>query len=429
MGYLLVVLAIVLVPDVVAQNQSHVSSTTLACPTAVNQVNNRVDQLFSGLLVLSKRVYEMENRFNGLKLMLRNRIDELERACARATVADGLPVSLIINKTTSFSVLVRDCRGYDHSTGGDNVTATLTCVDYPSLVSSQPTVVDNGDGSYQVSLSPECSGNSLVSVSINGKTIKDMPVTVAVIPPYNSLRLKRTITGGVSGSHGIDFAENGDAFIGGWGDNHIHHYDNNGNKINSWRTPGINPHSILVLGNNLIMSLCVPPKVYNYTLSGVLVGSVFTDGCYIDLKLGPDGRLYGSDWGRGRISVFNMKEGSLFHQFTAPQPRGIGFDQNGNLHVTNVHSTLIKVFTPSGVLVTSYVASSFNNNGMFIDKAGNRLFAPDGTQAKVIIKDKDNNLLNKLGLTVQGFTPKNVAVAPNGDVWITADTKIFIYSQ
>ena len=93
--------------------------------------------------------------------------------------------------------VVRDCCGYDLTTGGDNVTATLTCVDYPSLVSPQPTVVDNGDGSYQVSLSPECSGNNLVSVKINGKTIKDMPVTVAVIPPYTSLRLKRRIVGRV----------------------------------------------------------------------------------------------------------------------------------------------------------------------------------------------------------------------------------------
>ena len=70
-----------------------------------------------------------------------------------------------------------------------------------SLVSPQPTVVDNGDGSYQVSLSPECSGNNLVSVSISGKTIKNMPVTVAVIPPYTSLRLKKSITNGVLRNH------------------------------------------------------------------------------------------------------------------------------------------------------------------------------------------------------------------------------------
>ena len=44
MDYLLVVLAVALVP-VVTQNQSHVpSSTSSSCPVAVNQVSSQVDQ-------------------------------------------------------------------------------------------------------------------------------------------------------------------------------------------------------------------------------------------------------------------------------------------------------------------------------------------------------------------------------------------------
>ena len=262
MDYLLVVLAIALVP-VVAQNQSHVpSSTSSSCPAAVHQVSSRVNQLISGLLVLNKRVYEMETRFNRFELnllVLKNTLNKQEsnkRVCARATVAEGLPLSLIINKTTSFSVLVRDCGGYDLSTGGDNVTVTLTCVDYPSLVSPQPRVVDNGDGSYQVSLSPECSGNNLVSVSINGKTIKDMPVTVAVISPYTSLRLKRTITG-VAHPFDLDFTENGDVFVGGHLDHHVHHFDRTGKKVNSWRIPGNHIHGLVVHGNNIYVSQAI----------------------------------------------------------------------------------------------------------------------------------------------------------------------------
>ena len=69
MGYLLVVLAVVLVP-VVAQKQSHVPSTSSSCPSVVNQVSSRVDQLISGLLVLNKRVYEMVSKFNRFELNL-----------------------------------------------------------------------------------------------------------------------------------------------------------------------------------------------------------------------------------------------------------------------------------------------------------------------------------------------------------------------
>ena len=423
MGYLLVVLAVVLVPVVA---QSHVSSNSSSCPVAVNLLSSRVDQLINGLLVLNNRV----NRFELNQLVLRNRIDKLEnnkRACARATVADGLPLSLIINKTASFSVLVRDCGGYDLSTGGDNVTATLTCVDYPSLVSPQPTVVDNGDGSYQVSLSPECSGNNLVSVSINRKTIKDMPATVAVIPPYNSLRLKRTITG-VLDPFDLDFAENGDVFVGGWIDHHVHHFDRSGRKLNSWRLPGNHVHGLLVYGNNVIVSQHDPPKVYNYTLSGVLVGSVFIDGSYVDLVIGPDGRVYGSDSGRGLISIFSMIDGSLFHQITGiPSARGIGFDQDGYLQFKyNTPQNIIRVYTPSGVLVRSYTPpSAVGVEGIFIDRAGNRLIS-DRTSSTLIITDKNNNLINKL----TGLDTCNAIITPNGDVWVTqaSHNKVVIYS-
>ena len=401
-------LAVVLVP-VLGQNHDLVTQTNCsAFPRAFNQLSKRVDQL---------------------QVTINTYLTQ-ERACARASVAEGLPSSLIINKTTSFTVLVRDCGGYDLTTGGDNVTATLTCVDYPSLVSPQPTVVDNGDGSYQVSLSPECSGNNLVSVNINGKTIKDMPVTIAVIPPYTSLRLKHTITSSVQGPYAIAFLENGEVYVGGHRDNHVHHFRRNRTKLNSWRAPGREVHSIVIVDNYLYMSQCIPPKVYKYTLTGVLLGPVLVDGCYIHLLIGPDGRLYGSSY-TGEIRIIRMTDGSLFHNFTTADPSGIAFDDNGNLHVAKKLESLIKVFTPSGVLVRTYTPPSTQNvGGILIDKAGNKLFASHGgSDPKVIITDKNNNLINKLGM--QGFQPDNVAIAPNGDVWIMGGTndKILIYSQ
>ena len=213
-------------------------------------------------------------------------------------------------------------------------------------------------------------------------------------------------------------------FVGGWGDHHVHHFDRNGRKLNSWRIPGNNVHGLLVYGNNVIVSQHDPPKVYNYTLSGVLVGSVlFTDGNYADLALGPDGRVYGSDSIRGRISIFNKVDGSLFHQFAISQPRGIGFDQDGNLHFGswNGSQNIVRVYTPSGVLVRSYTPpSAVQVDGIFIDRAGNRLISDRGS-SKLIITDKNNNLINKLAGTA------NAVITPNGDVWVTLP-ELYIYS-
>lgn len=49
--------------------------------------------------------------------------------------------------------------------------------------------------------------------------------------------------------NGIDFAENGDVFSADWGEH------------------------LVVHGNSLYVSLCSPHRLYNYTLSGILVGS------------------------------------------------------------------------------------------------------------------------------------------------------------
>ena len=102
-------------------------------------------------------------------------------------------------------------------------------------------------------------------------------------------------------------------------------------------------------GNNVIVSQHNPPKVYNYTLSGVLVGSVFTDGSYIDLVVGPDKRLYATDGIRELIGIFSMVDRSLFYQITGtPQPRGIGLAtftlDHMLIHKTSLGCTLLVVY-------------------------------------------------------------------------------------
>ena len=238
--FLCAVLVLVLaVMPVIAEDDRCQDPQSIPDPATYVQLTIQLNQISSRLDQLTKRVDQMQYSVN--------KVVSNKHACARATVAEGLPLdlTLIINKTTSLSVLVRDCGGYDLTTGGDNVTASLSCLDYPTLVSPKPLVVDNGDGSYQVSLTPECSGNNLVSVKINGKSIKDMPVTIAVIPPYTSLRLKQMITG-AGHTYAIDIAENGDAHVGSWSNHGIYHIDKNGKMIRNWRIPGSHPHSVPV---------------------------------------------------------------------------------------------------------------------------------------------------------------------------------------
>ena len=189
---------------------------------------------------------------------------------------------------------------------------------------------------------------------------------------------------------------------------------------------------ILVYGDNIIVSQYEPPKVYNFTKSGLLVGSVFADAGYFDLIIGADGRLYGSDWNGGCISIFSMEDNSLFHQIPGlGQPRGIGLDLDGNIHISasKTSTKVVNVYTPSGVLVHKYSPPSVGLvDGIFIDKAGNRLVADRDDPSRIIITDKNNNLIHKLK---QGKTVSNSVITPNGDVWVTSanSNEIFIFSE
>ena len=78
-------------------------------------------------------------------------------------------------------------------------------------------------------------------------------------------------------------------------------------------------------------------------------------------------------------------------------------------------------YTSSGFLVRTYTSLSTTlSNGLFIDRTrvGNRLVVDRGNPSKVIITDKNNNLINKLA-TGEGLNCNEVAIAPNGDVWVT----------
>ena len=218
-------------------------------------------------------------------------------------------------------------------------------------------------------------------------------------------------------------------FIGGYGDHHVHHFDKNRRKLNSWRTPGNNIHAVLVHGDNVFVSQCTPPETFNYSRSGVLHGEILGNtSCYTGLTIGPDGRLYASGH---NISIFNIANGSLYHKITAPNSNIVQFDQDGNLHSPKWgwSAPLVRVYTPSGVLVCTYTPpSSTSIGGLFIDRAGNRLVVDKGHPWNVIITDKNNNLIIKLA--TGGPRCNEVAIAPNGDVWVTQSTnKILIYSE
>ncbi|XP_054019306.1 tripartite motif-containing protein 45 [Dryobates pubescens] len=83
------------------------------------------------------------------------------------------------NELTGFTLLLKDTTGERMRRGGEAVQVTITHKDKRDC-SLQPTVCDNGDGTYHVSYSPEEPGCYAVCIYVKGQHIQGSPFTLVV---------------------------------------------------------------------------------------------------------------------------------------------------------------------------------------------------------------------------------------------------------
>lgn len=127
-------------------------------------------------------------------------------------------------------------------------------------------------------------------------------------------------------------------------------------------------------------------------------------------------------------------------------PDGIAADSSGNLYVADTSNHSIRKITPSGVVTTVAglpgvagtnngvgTAARFNSpNGLAVDGTGDvyvadsgnhaiRKIAPDGTVSTLAGRIGTSGTNNGAGSSAQFYHPGNIAVAPNGTLYV-ADT-------
>jgi len=85
---------------------------------------------------------------------------------------------------SNLRVQARDKFDNDLITGGDKVAATLSFqpLSGGAAVKHEVGIVDNGNGTYDLAYTPTKVGNYDLLITIDGKPIKDMPVSVSVLP-------------------------------------------------------------------------------------------------------------------------------------------------------------------------------------------------------------------------------------------------------
>ena len=97
------------------------------------------------------------------------------------------------------------------------------------------------------------------------------------------------------------------------------------------------------------------------------------------------GRVFVSECGNNRISVFKTDGTSLHHIIgnttdcsNLNGPWGLAFDHCGNLHVADTNTSMIKVFTPEGQYLEQYSSGVNQPAGIAIDDEGNIFITDNG---------------------------------------------------
>ena len=123
--------------------------------------------------------------------------------------------------------------------------------------------------------------------------------------------------------------------------------------------------------------------LYKITPSGQ--ASIFASG-FVGASgntIGPDGNIYQSNIGGGKISKVTM-DGTVSNYANVPNPVGLVFDKQGNLYATSCGGNAIYKITPNRSASVFVSGSIFNcPNGLTIDDDGN-LYAANFGNSNVI---------------------------------------------
>jgi hypothetical protein len=334
----------------------------------------------------------------------------------------------IRGKSRKVVITACDVTGKPFPYGGERIEATL------SLVGSQiPTVtakvIDNKNGTYIVSFTPQRTGEHELRITIDGTHIKGSPFSMYIRQERNCISLSsiqqsfslsaspydiavgdnEVYVAAVSGYQGIEvFNHNGQRIrtIG------TSIYDKGIKKKKSSHVHSVpQPRMIQVVESDAAAQFHSPSAI---SIQGSVLYVVDSGNCCVQLQklttagnpvssfgapgsgngqlsnprgicFDKDGHIFISEGGNNRISVFAGNGTFLYHIIgnTADDsnlnaPWGLAIDQCGNIHVADTNTSKIKVFTTQGEYVTQYDSGVSQPAGIAIDEEGDIFVADYG---------------------------------------------------
>ena len=306
-------------------------------------------------------------------------------ACASTSTASLYIPQAIKGKVKKVPITARDIQSEPYLHGGDVLKAKLGLVGNGEF-DVKGTVQDNENGTYEVSITPQTTGEHQLDITIGNEHIQLSPFIISVREerPYTSQTCLQTYS--ISQPYGVAFSESGEMFVINYSGNCIQVMNKQqGNVLRTIGSGGSGnlqfstPHDITIHGEMVYVTDYSNSRVQKFTTSGKFIstfGSYGSGDGQLNYPRGlcidPDGKIYVSESSSNRISVFNADE-SFDRHITGnlSGPWGLAFDPSGNLHVANNGSGNIVVYTSEGKYSKTYGQGSVRSPaGIAIDCEG-----------------------------------------------------------
>ena len=237
-------------------------------------------------------------------------------------------------------------------------------------------------------------GEHELDITIENQPVKGGPFVLHVHQQRNYASLYCQISFGTSSyPYDVIVDDNGNVYVASYNYHCIDVFDQQGTMIRKIGTPGsygqgdgqfYNPSGIAIRGEVLYITDESNHRVQKITTSGKFISKFGSYGSGNEqfntprgICLDCDGRIFVSEYGANRVSVFEPDGAFVYHITTGnlSEPWGLAFDPSGSLHVSNYGSSLVSIFSPNGVYITNYDSQVSNPAGITIDEEGNSFIA------------------------------------------------------
>ena len=338
---------------------------------------------------------------------------------------------VIAGKKCTVILETRNKIGGHSDEGGEKVKVTL--VDKVKRDHSiNGTVLDNGTGQYELSVTPPSPGTYEVHVTIDNEHIKNSPFTLYARPYRDYHQLKEPVavfktSRSNQKPHCVCTSSDGTVYVAC--STAVYKYNKDGSLI---ARIGVDEGTvefkqfnwgIAVKGNVLYVANSGVNKIVKLNTTGEFIRQFGEFNQICGFSIDKEGKIFVGD--NNSVHIFNSDETILRTIKCETYVRGLALDHSGNIHVTCHYKDYVAVFSQTGENLRDYGKGQLQNPfGIAVDEEGYSLVSECKYGGQLKIFSPEGKLIHSVG-NLQFSS--GVCIDNNSNIFVTSEINMKVY--